>query len=84
MSITAKNALNFIPNDLYMFWLALAGLFFRSKSKKYSVAVDQLISIPFAFMRLTAIRKKKKKTHLSFRIAISTISPQSARVGWEH
>ena len=46
--------------------------------------VDQLISIPFAFMRLTAISTEIPKTHLSFRIAISTISPQSARVGWEH
>ena len=46
-----------------MFWLALAGLFFRSKSKKYSAAVDQLISMPFAFMRLTAISTEIPNTH---------------------
>ena len=33
------------------------------KSKKYLVARDQLISMPFAFMKLTAISTEIPKTH---------------------
>ena len=47
----------------FLGYVALAGLRFLSKSKKYFVARDQLTSTPFAFIKLTATSTEIPKTH---------------------